>query len=337
MEIFIPLNICNRYEPVFLGGEVIEAIKNGDITLSELSKELVQVAEKIESKYNKEEIIRNINKYIRNTLYTLDSIETHLCFLKGIEPDLSFEEIAENLSKTTLAYALADDKTKTFINNLFLAIAEQINSIDEEQNVIYQAKAMTSIKLTKQIKEWLVKNADEVEKQDVQKTINLFYLLYYSVNENIELEETVALKVLELWLSGNTIVQIQNKIFNLFNIDKTIYSIEKFCRRHLSYTLSFLIGNVIDLSEELTESTKLFLKRLQKRVKYGLPTTTSISIYEKGICDRAIAQDLASLIGFDDVDDSYIIPILQNKKEELNEKLKLYPTVFYKLFNEIII
>ena len=337
LEIFIPLNICNRYEPVFLGGEVIEAIKNGDITLSELSKELVQVAEKIESKYNKEEIIRNINKYIRNTLYTLDSIETHLCFLKGIEPDLSFEEIAENLSKTTLAYALADDKTKTFINNLFLAIAEQINSIDEEQNVIYQAKAMTSINLTKQIKEWLVKNADEVEKQDVQKTINLFYLLYYSVNENIELEETVALKVLELWLSGNTIVQIQNKIFNLFNIDKTIYSIEKFCRRHLSYTLSFLIGNVIDLSEELTESTKLFLKRLQKRVKYGLPTTTSISIYEKGICDRAIAQDLASLIGFDDVDDSYIIPILQNKKEELNEKLKLYPTVFYKLFNEIII
>lgn len=190
-------------------------------------------------KYNKEEIIRNINKYIRNTLYTLDSIETHLCFLKGIEPDLSFEEIAENLSKTTLAYALADDKTKTFINNLFLAIAEQINNIDAEQNVIYQAKAMTSINLTKQIKEWLVKNADEVEKQDVQKTINLFYSLYYSVNENIELEETVALKVLELWLSGNTIVQIQNEIFNLFNINKTIYSIEKFCRRNLSYTLSF--------------------------------------------------------------------------------------------------
>ena len=166
--------------------------------------------------------------------------------------------------------------------------------------------------------------------------INLFYSLYYSVNENIELEETVALKVLELWLSGNTIVQIQNEIFNLFNINKTIYSIEKFCRRNLSYTLSFLIGNVIDLSEELTESTKLFLKRLQKRVKYGLPTTTSISIYEKGICDRAIAQDLASLIGFDDVDDSYIIPILQNKKDELNAKLKPYPTVFYKLFNEII-
>lgn len=92
LEIFIPLNICNRYEPVFLGGEVIEAIKNGDITLSELNKELVQVAEKIELKYNKEEIIRNINKYIRNTLYTLDSIETHLCFLKGIEPDLSLKK-----------------------------------------------------------------------------------------------------------------------------------------------------------------------------------------------------------------------------------------------------
>lgn len=335
LEIFIPLN--NRYETIFLGVRVIDAIKNGDITLSELNKELVQNVEKIESKCDKEEIIRNINKYVRNTLYTVESIETHLCFLKGIESDLSFEEIAENLSKTTLAYALADDTTKTHIINLFLAIAAQINSIEEEQNVICQAKAMTSINLTKHIKDWLVKNTEEVEKQDVQKTINLFYSLYYSINENIEIEEIVALKVLELWLSGNTIVKIQNEIFNMFNINKTIYSIEKFCRRNLSYSLNFLIGNVIDLGKELTESTKQFLKRLQKRVKYGLPTTTSISIYEKGICDRAIAQDLASLIGFDDVDDSYIIPILQNKKDELNEKLKLYPTVFYKLFNEIII
>lgn len=335
LEIFIPLN--NRDETIFLGVRVIDAIKNGDITLSELNKELVQNVEKIESKCDKEEIIRNINKYVRNTLYTVESIETHLCFLKGIESDLSFEEIAENLSKTTLAYALADDTTKTHIINLFLAIAAQINSIEEEQNVICQAKAMTSINLTKHIKDWLVKNTEEVEKQDVQKTINLFYSLYYSINENIEIEEIVALKVLELWLSGNTIVKIQNEIFNMFNINKTIYSIEKFCRRNLSYSLNFLIGNVIDLGKELTESTKQFLKRLQKRVKYGLPTTTSISIYEKGICDRAIAQDLASLIGFDDVDDSYIIPILQNKKDELNEKLKLYPTVFYKLFNEIII
>ncbi len=337
LEIFIPLNICNRYKPVFLGGGVINAIKNGDITLSELNNELVQIAEKIESKYDKEEIIRNINKYVRNTLCTLESIETHLCFLKGIEPDLSFEEIAEMLSKTTLAYALADDATKTLMNNLFLAIAEQINSVDEEQNVIYQAKAMTSINLTKQIKDWLVKNTDEIEKQDVQKAINIFYSLYSSINENIELEETVALKVLELWLSGNTIVQIQNEIFNIFNIDKTIYSIEKFCRRNLSYTLSFLIGNVIDLGEKMTESTKLFLKRLQKRVKYGLPTTTSISIYEKGICDRVISQDFASLIESEDVDDNFIVPILQIKKNAFYEKLKSYPIVFSKLFEEIIL
>lgn len=81
----------------------------------------------------------------------------------------------------------------------------------------------------------------------------------------------------------------------------------------------------------------MFLKNLQKRIKYGLPTMTAISIYEKGISDRVISQDFASLIDSEDVDDNYIVPILQIKKDELYEKLKSYPIVFSKLFEETIL
>lgn len=337
LEIFLPLNICNKYKPVLLGSDVIDSLKKGDVDLRGLQKELVQFTEKIESKYDKEEIVRNIKKYIQNTLYTLSAIESHICFLSAIEADLTLNEIAESLGQSTLAFALADDITKKQIINLFLSVADQINSVEVKQNIVYQAKAMTSINLTKQIKEWLVNYEKELEQQNMQNILSILYSFYSSINENIEFEDKIALKILELWVSGNTIIQIRHQINNTFGMEKSIYAIEKFCRRNLSYSLSFLIGNVIDLGEELEESTKLFLKRMQKRVKYGLPTITSISIYEKGICDRAIAQDLASSIDSNEITDDYIVPVLQIKKEELYNKLKPYPTVFCTLFDEIIL
>jgi POLQ-like helicase len=66
------------------------------------------------------------------------------------------------------------------------------------------------------------------------------------------------------------------------------------------YDAMLVVGAVAELYEmtnsEQSDQIEL-LKTLQKQIKYGLPTTTSILVCEIGFADRVVAQRLESVIG----------------------------------------
>jgi len=149
--------------------------------------------------------------------------------------------------------------------------------------------------------------------------------------------DDVILTILKLWINGEPLCNIYNNISNLLLPKQDIIGLEKFCRESIAYSFSFLVGNIIDLCEQLTDVMKLQLQHLQKRLKYGLKTLTSISIYEVGLSDRIIAQQITYLIGDYNLDEEQIVDTLRNNKEKIENVLQNYPSFFSEEFQRICI
>ena len=82
---------------------------------------------------------------------------------------------------------------------------------------------------------------------------------------------------------------------NLYENDDDRYfilkvtDIEKQCGQSISFQLSFCIGNIIDYLEDDGINVQGMMD-LQKKVKYGVSSETSISICEK-ICNERLIAD----------------------------------------------
>lgn len=90
------------------------------------------------------------------------------------------------------------------------------------------------------------------------------------------------LHLLHEWVNGSPVISITN------TVGINIVTVEKVCKKQLSYGLSMYFGHLIDLTDNEDEMEKL--QFIQKRVKYGLPDKKSIDLYESGLADRFICQ-----------------------------------------------
>ena len=74
------------------------------------------------------------------------------------------------------------------------------------------------------------------------------------------------------------------------------------------------------------------LKRLQKRLKYGLSNETSIVFYELGFADRVVAIDLSSLFEEAISTTDLAIQALKGQREQVFAKLDTYPSYFSEVY-----
>ena len=116
--------------------------------------------------------------------------------------------------------------------------------------------------------------------------------------------------------------------------------IDDVCSKQISYELSFFIGNIRDL---LADNTGFFkdeledqLSLMQKKVKYGVPSLTALSICEKVFYDRLLAIKISGVLEDDDISEEEIILSIQQKKEEIVELLNDYPEFFRARINSAI-
>ena len=102
-----------------------------------------------------------------------------------------------------------------------------------------------------------------------------------------------------------------------------------------------MIGAIIEFIElvEQRETDELInrLQLFQKRLKYGLPTEASITLYELGFSDRVIALDLASVLGLSVGQRNDAIKALKDNSDKIIVTLEKYPTYFSERFREIVL
>ena len=116
-------------------------------------------------------------------------------------------------------------------------------------------------------------------------------------------------------------------------IAKIIYIDERSEGRDKVYSTNFLVGNICDLIVLDEEDDEHFDPRdiltvLQKKVKYGVPNVTAISVCESIFNDRLLAINIAKILSDDNIETDKILDVMKNHSEEIFSFLDPYPKYF---------
>lgn len=269
--------------------------------------------------------------------YVLEAIENYLCFVRGTL--LSLEQaipanISETICKNTLAYHLADDEGKQILISVFQMIEEKVATLSKQQHVKYSA-AMTAVECGKAIEAWI----DEVDLPNHFYTesdlLRLLVSLYVSLY-NVKLKEDELLLLCQEWIKGKMPLEMLNGS-PFTDVDQLMDT----CHKTISYELSFLMGNIIDLlpeidDEETTSELYSSLSLLQRKLKYGVPSLTAISICESLFWDRYIAVQVSNILRNESVASSDFDLYLMLNKDRIHACLEELPSYFSERFSNFI-
>lgn len=271
---------------------------------------------------------------ITSTLVTLEtvmrSIENHLCYVFADSSDGDKNEIARELCTKTLAYALADETEREQLLSIWDKLATKVSALSTQQ-ISNFSKAMTGIELGNAIESWInqnqITNILYTEEQLVDLIIS-FFLDSRSGGKKYDDFMTIC----KGWLSGKSFCEISN------DTGRNSSDIETICSKQISYELSYLVGNIMDMlviSDDTPVNPYSTLNEIQRKLKYGVDSESAVSICEKVFNDRIIAMQIVQLIGSKDIGAELIIPIIQFRKEAILELLRPYPRYFTERINRI--
>lgn len=243
--------------------------------------------------------------------------------LPGYVPDYS-DDFTDEI-KDVFCYAMATEKEKELLIKVFQKIEENIQQYSVEKLSRY-SNAMSGIGLSSLIEEWIVQN--ELTEKIYTETELLYVIteLYLQICGDFRYQEHIQ-SICKKWIDGQTPMEINNK--------ETIgiAEVESLCNKRISYEMNFLIGNICDLIEvdgenEEQVDQRNILTLLQKKVKYGVPNMTAISICESVFNDRLLAIELAQILSDANIGTDKILNMLKAHSEEIFSCLDSYPEYF---------
>jgi len=285
---------------------------------------------------------------------TLASIESFLLSnWDAVDNGLTEAGIAD-LAEQTLAYFLADDEKREQIQELFKLLAENIseNITDVNRRKAF-GKTLYGVSDAKAIEGWVQDNADElIAAQDGDEVLDLVWSLLTGHVHNKAFnkfdKKDVLKEITKKWISGTPF----NQLFRIADNNKCklgkgkrprkvkIENIIDICEGGLAYDGALLVSGLCEFVEMLDrEGTGDPINRLQlfqKRMKYGLPTETTIALFELGFSDRVIAQDLATSLNLAATQKKDLVKTLKKDRDGARAVMEKYPSYFQERMNELL-
>lgn len=259
------------------------------------------------------------------------------------------------LAEGTLAFFLADDQKKEHIRELFQLLAGNIsaNITDPARPKIY-GRTLYGIQDAQAIEGWVQTNADSLLSiVDETDALDLAWpLLTRHINSGVftKFDKPEVLKeIANGWISGkpfSDLLKIIRKrkakmIWGTRRREFKIDHVVDVCEGTLAYDGALVVGAVCEFIETLDQDgTGDLINRLQlfqKRLKYGLPTETTIALYELGFSDRVIAQDLATSLNLDATQKEDLVKALKKDRDGARAVMEKYPSYFQESMNKILI
>ena len=269
------------------------------------------------------------------------------------EDSLSEADVTR-LAEGTLAFFLADDQKKEHIRELFQLLAGNIsaNITDSARRKIY-GRTLYGIQDAQAIEGWVQTNADSLLSiVDETDALDLAWpLLIRHINSGVftKFDKPEVLKeIAHGWISGKPFSDLLKIICEReakmiwgtrrrkFKIDYVV----DVCEGTLAYDGALVVGAVCEFIETLDQDgTGDLINRLQffqKRLKYGLPTETTIALYELGFSDRVIAQDLAASLNLAATQKKDLVKALKKDRDGARAVMEKYPSYFQERMNELL-
>ena len=285
---------------------------------------------------------------------TLASIEGFLLSnWNAVDNGLTEEGIAD-LAKQTLAYFLADDEKREQIQELFKLLVENISvNITGANRRKAFGKTLYGVNDAKAIEGWVKDNADElIAAQNGDQVLDLAWPLITRHVHNKAFnkfdKKDVLKEITKKWISGTPF----HELYRIADTNKCklgkgkrprkvkIENIIDICEGGLAYDGALLVSALCEFVEMLDhEGTGDPINRLQlfqKRLKYGLPTETTIALYELGFSDRVIAQDLAASVNLTATQKKDLVKVLKRDRDGANAVMEKYPSYLQERMNELL-
>jgi replicative superfamily II helicase len=283
-------------------------------------------------------ITDSIQEQVREKLSILASIESYLMSYAA-DTELRTQNGVSQLARNTLAYHLAPENGKQKLIQVFEVLEDNIKKVTPtytRRRVL--GKTLFGLQKSIQLESWVKNNQDLLEL--CFTTEDIWELTWPMIKDNISAKVFNNLNRKEFikdfaisWLRGRSFQELltilqNNKVEYKWGAKTrkvTIEQVVDLCQNALAYEGSLIVGAMSSILGYLTsdqDTTVSLLKRLQKRLQYGLPNKAAISFYELGFSDRVIALEMGTLAGH-----------IENKTDAI-EAIKLrytdYAEILYK-------
>lgn len=283
---------------------------------------LEELAKKSNNSNYKRELIDRIRSYKEN----VDAIENEMIYLLGHNPLSKNAEFLRSISKrlleNSLAFYLGNETEKKSLSQLFSAIELKIEGkIDD---IHKYSGTMVSMADADKILEWINARKINTELKSMKELLDTIEDLFNEIFPSLSIKDGFSLS----WIRGDSYEKISN------DYKLKIYDVEKISQYNISYQMSFLVGNIIDLVD--AECVNLdSLSLLQQALRYGVNTRTAISICEKIFNDRYLAGLITQILGDKVIKPDEIVQAVKLKREKILTLLSDYPTYFTNVVENI--
>jgi POLQ-like helicase len=321
----------------------------------EASESLDSITTRIVSEYgNRGVTVYSIEEQIKRRLDVIASVESYLMAQWDDSESGLQEERIEELAKQTLAYFLADDEKQGQIVELCKLLAQNIKQHIQEvpKRKIY-GKTLFGVRASIEIEKWVTEHIDDIFScKDHDELLSTLWPIVADKIRNNTFKKCDPLEVLRDvamgWIHGKPFQDLYEilSIGNARLISGTqrrhfkLDHLVDICENALAYDGTLVIGAVAELTEFIRPSDAggliSKLQKLQKRLKYGLPSSSAIILYELGFADRIVAMDLGNTIGVTLSDKQDAIRAIKRNEQNIRKRVEKYPSYFIDVFENLI-
>jgi len=330
LEIFHPIYNDRRNDHFNIKPlELVKIFLEGELPFQDMVRNIVDTPGYTEQR---------VKMQLHSRLIAIRSIQSYL--LAHSEEWDDNPQGLDDLVEGTLAYTLADEEVKQNLKELFTLLRDNIKeTVPHIKKRHVYGRSLFGLKENVMIDIWVSQNLITIQASTEEEELltNLWTVVQELISNKSfrtcnfpDVLESVAL----MWISGKAFYQIFQEHLSDSRIGRlhcNIRHVVDLCENGLGYDGTLVIGAVAELLD-LYEGDNITLKeriyRLQKRLRYGLPSQLDVSIFELGFADRVIAQEIARIIRPSEAIKSDVITALREKKEEVYNLLGEYPAYY---------
>ena len=264
------------------------------------------------------------------------------------------EDALATLARRTLAYFLADinqdDVRRDEIVNLFIKLGRNIaESVPDFRTRVIFGRTLFGLQDSLKISEWLTEAINQlISAKDDTEILNTLWPLFAEYVQNRPFKycdkPDLRERLVSKWIAGDPFVDLYQLLVDagariVAKTKRYKYQIEDIvdiCENGFAYDGMLLIGAVIEFLREMTvdgiDRLIELMMNFMKRMKYGLPSSNAIILYELGFSDRFVAMDLSTIIEDVVPNEELVIHALKGRSEQVFEKLNQYPEYFFEVY-----